>query len=155
MELIHVKFRARSGVFGSSRSFGSPQGLSQADLLRTALQIRQASIIWVFHDVVNAAWFEQCVDAISSARDILPLSELARDHRYTKTCAITFDDGLRSVLDVAHPVLNARELPYTAFVCTDVLTGGRVPWFFRASHLGERLGLAQLKRGWSGVGERV
>ena len=27
-----------------------------------------ASIIWLFHDVVDVEWFERCVDEISSAR---------------------------------------------------------------------------------------
>jgi hypothetical protein len=52
------------------------------NLMRTALQIRDAPIIWVFHDVTNAEWFERCIDEISAARTVLPLVELA-DHSMT------------------------------------------------------------------------
>jgi peptidoglycan/xylan/chitin deacetylase (PgdA/CDA1 family) len=116
--------------------------------VRRALQIRQASTIWLFHDVMDAEWFEQCVDEISSARTVLPLGDLASNPGRANACAITFDDGLKSVRDIAHPVLMTRQLPYTVFVCTDVLTGGLVPWFFRVSHLARQVGLDALKGRW-------
>ena len=125
------------------------------NFMRTALQIRDAPIIWVFHDVTDPKWFERCIDEISSARTVLPLVELAKHREYENTCAITFDDGLRSVIEIADPVLAARELPYTAFVCTDVVTGGPVPWFCRVSHLGHRVGLDAVKTRWEVVGRRV
>jgi peptidoglycan/xylan/chitin deacetylase (PgdA/CDA1 family) len=117
-------------------------------VVRASLRLRSAPIIWVFHDVADALWFERCIDEIASAREVLPLAEVARMPRSRKACAITFDDGLRSVLDVARPVLSERELPYTVFVCTDVLTGGPVPWFLRAAHLVDRLGVDQVRERW-------
>jgi peptidoglycan/xylan/chitin deacetylase (PgdA/CDA1 family)/SAM-dependent methyltransferase len=125
------------------------------NLMRTALQMRDAPIIWVFHDVTNAEWFERCIDEISSARTVLPLVELADHREYENACAITFDDGLRSVIEVADPVLVARGLPYTVFVCTDVVTGGPVPWFWRVSHLSGQVGLVPVKTRWEAVGRRV
>jgi uncharacterized protein YbjT (DUF2867 family) len=78
-------------------------------VVRGALRLRSAPIIWVFHDVADALWFERCIDEIASAREVLPLAEVARMPRSRKACAITFDDGLRSVLDVARPVLSERD----------------------------------------------
>jgi len=123
--------------------------------MRRALQIRSGSIVWLFHDVTDAGWFERCVDEITSGRDVLPLVELALDDGHEKACAITFDDGLRSVADVAHPILSARRLPYTVFVCTQVLTEGVVPWFYRVSHLGRSIGLEQVRSRWMDVTRRA
>jgi peptidoglycan/xylan/chitin deacetylase (PgdA/CDA1 family) len=124
-------------------------------VFRTSLRLRSAPVVWVFHDVPDAIWFEQCIDEISSTRDIIPLAELARNPTYRKACAVTFDDGLRSVFDIAHPVLTARQLPYTVFVCTEVLTGGPVPWFLRVAHLSHRIGLDRVQEGWNPIGHRV
>jgi peptidoglycan/xylan/chitin deacetylase (PgdA/CDA1 family) len=124
-------------------------------IARATFHFRSAPLIWVFHDVADAAWFERCIDEISSTRDVVPLAELACNRTYRKACAITFDDGLRSVLDVAHPILTARQLPYTVFVCTEVLTGGPVPWFLRVAHLTRRVGLDGVRERWKPVGHRV
>lgn len=46
-----------------------------------------------------------------------------------KTLAVTFDDGLRSVLDRAAPILRALGLPATVFVPTDRVGGeGPMSW---------------------------
>jgi peptidoglycan/xylan/chitin deacetylase (PgdA/CDA1 family) len=103
--------------------------------------------VWVFHDVPSRDWFERCIDEICAAREVVPLDELAL-HSRRGACAITFDDGLRSVAEVAHPVLSAAGLPYTVFVCTDVLIGGPVPWFVRVSNLIERIGLSTVHQEW-------
>jgi peptidoglycan/xylan/chitin deacetylase (PgdA/CDA1 family) len=116
--------------------------------MEATLSFRTAPIIWVFHGVHDVAWFERCIDEISAVQEVLPLVELAHNPRRRKACAITFDDGLRSVLDTADPVLGARGHPYTVFVCTDVLAGGPVPWFLRVAYLIERLGLDPVKQRW-------
>jgi peptidoglycan/xylan/chitin deacetylase (PgdA/CDA1 family) len=42
---------------------------------------------------------------------------------------ITFDDGYRSVLTLAAPMLAAYRLPATVFVCTGPMAAGRLLWF--------------------------
>jgi peptidoglycan/xylan/chitin deacetylase (PgdA/CDA1 family) len=61
---------------------------------------------------------------------------------------LTFDDGLRSVAEVAHPVLRELGVPYTVFVCTEALTGGPAPWFLRVASLTELIGIEPLSRRW-------
>ena len=41
-----------------------------------------------------------------------------------RTVAITFDDAYASVHEVAHPMLAARDLPYTVFVSTEAVDAG-------------------------------
>jgi peptidoglycan/xylan/chitin deacetylase (PgdA/CDA1 family) len=117
-------------------------------LVRAALRARRAPIIWAFHDVSDEEWFTRCIEDIISAREVLPLAEMARRPPRPDTCTITFDDGLRSILSVAAPVLSQYQLPYTVFVCTDVLAGGSVPWFLRVAHLTEELGLREVRSFW-------
>lgn len=107
-----------------------------------------AAVIWVFHDVTDLVWFRRCIDSIASARDVIRLDDLAREPERTGVCAITFDDGLRSVWTVAHPLLGAWRIPYTVFVCTDVLVGGPVPWFLRALRLIACVGPEPLVNAW-------
>jgi peptidoglycan/xylan/chitin deacetylase (PgdA/CDA1 family) len=108
---------------------------------------RHSALVFVFHDVPDRAWFEECVRDISSARKILPLEEVVGGTP-DRSCALTFDDGRRSIADVVHPVLRRRKTPYTVFVCSDVLTGGPVPWFVRADHLAAAIGLEPLRSEW-------
>jgi peptidoglycan/xylan/chitin deacetylase (PgdA/CDA1 family) len=123
-------------------------------LRRIPMRIRQSPVIWGFHDVPDSAWFERCVRDIVSSWQVLPLMAFGSGGRRPGTCAITFDDGLRSVVDVAAPILDAYELPYTIFVCTDVLSGGPVPWFLRVSRLIDSVGMNVVRGQWSLVDRR-
>jgi peptidoglycan/xylan/chitin deacetylase (PgdA/CDA1 family) len=122
-------------------------------LVGAALRGRRAPIIWAFHDVRDQRWFRRCIEDIVSAREVLPLAEIVESPRGRDTCAITFDDGLRSVLDVAAPVLRDYQLHYTVFVCTEVIADGRVPWFLRAGNLVDEVGLGVVRPFW-GFGDR-
>jgi len=42
---------------------------------------------------------------------------------------MTFDDGYRSVLTMAAPILSAYEIPAAVFVCTGPMVSGRLLWF--------------------------
>jgi transcriptional regulator CtsR len=52
-------------------------------------------------------------------------------------------------------VLRQQELPYTVFICTDVLTGGPVPWFMRVYHLATAVGLEPLREEWGLKGHNL
>jgi peptidoglycan/xylan/chitin deacetylase (PgdA/CDA1 family) len=124
------------------------------NVLKLVAQMRRKPIVFVFHDVTDRGWFEDCVREISSVRQILPLEEVAT-HRHKGSCALTFDDGRRSVSDVVHPVLSEYKLPYTVFICTEVLTGGPVPWFLRIQHLAAAVGVDPLRMEWRLSDEHV
>jgi peptidoglycan/xylan/chitin deacetylase (PgdA/CDA1 family) len=116
-------------------------------VVRWRARMRRQPVVFVFHDVPDRALFEDCIGEIAATRQIVPLETVARQ-RQRGTCAITFDDGLRSVADVVHPVLATAKLPYTVFVCTEVLMGGPVPWFARVEHLASRIGIEPLRAHW-------
>jgi peptidoglycan/xylan/chitin deacetylase (PgdA/CDA1 family) len=64
---------------------------------------------------------------------VLPLDEAARllaiDELPERACALTFDDGYASVIELAWPELRARGLPATLFAVTGYLDGRRrFPW---------------------------
>jgi peptidoglycan/xylan/chitin deacetylase (PgdA/CDA1 family) len=117
------------------------------DIFRWAARMQRKPIVFVFHDVTDRDWFENCIREISLIREVLPLEEVV-SRRENGTCALTFDDGLRSVSDVVHRVLRDHKLPYTVFICTDVLTGGPVPWFMRIDHLAAAIDIEPLRTEW-------
>lgn len=45
--------------------------------------------------------------------------------------AVTFDDGLRSVLALAQPILYRRGIPATVFLCPGLIGRQELPWFER------------------------
>ena len=124
------------------------------DIVRATLRVHRDPIVWVFHDVPDKIWFERCVDEIQSARHVIPLTDLVRNRARRRVCAITFDDGRRSVLEIAHPILHSAGLPYTLFACTEVVTGGPVPWFLRASNLIDHVGVEPIIQRWQLIHER-
>ena len=61
--------------------------------------------------------------------DVVPLEELARPRRgRRRRAALTFDDGLRSNVKVAYPILRALGLPATFFVCPGLIERGAWLW---------------------------
>jgi peptidoglycan/xylan/chitin deacetylase (PgdA/CDA1 family) len=123
-------------------------------IVRLLARMQRRPVVFVFHDVPDRALFEDCIGEIADSRRILPLDAVARQ-RQRGTCAITFDDGRRSVVDVAHPILAAAKVPYAVFVCTEVLTGGPVPWFIRVEQLARKIGIEPLRTKWRLGRDRV
>jgi peptidoglycan/xylan/chitin deacetylase (PgdA/CDA1 family) len=79
--------------------------------------------------------FDAQIGWLASKFDVLPLDQAAArlDRRYRLpkgVAAITFDDGFRSVLDHALPVLRRHGVPATVFVVAETLTpeGRAVDW---------------------------
>lgn len=79
--------------------------------------------------------FDAQIGWLASKFEVLPLEQAAgrldRRYRLPKgVAAITFDDGFRSVLDHALPVLRRHGVPATVFVVAETLTpeGRAVDW---------------------------
>src|SRR6058998_1097916 len=82
---------------------------------------------------------------VARRRDVVPLAELAADperpgKRGRKRAALTFDDGLRSNVTVAYPILEKLGLPATFFVCPGLI--GRGEWLWNHEARQRLLGLS-------------
>lgn len=82
---------------------------------------------------VSVEEFEQQIEFVSKHYRVVPLSEVVV--RLQKglpipphTLCLTFDDGFRSVLTTALPVLTKHRLPATVFVVTGLMDTGEPPW---------------------------
>ena len=73
---------------------------------------------WGVNDVSPANFQRQVELALQLGYRFEPAEEIARGNGGPLSLAITFDDGLRSILDVTG-WLAERRLPYTVFVVTD------------------------------------
>lgn len=78
--------------------------------------------------------------------DVVPLAQIALDAargdvRFRRQVALTFDDGLRSNVEVAWPILRRLGLPATFFVCPELVEHRRWLWNHEA-----RRRLARLPR---------
>lgn len=97
---------------------------------------------------VSPTNFEAQMDWLSRNRRVLPLAELASQHRSGSladgTVAITFDDGYRSFADTAAPILERLRLPATIFLPAALIGSRSEFWWDRLARLilgstGERL----------------
>lgn len=82
---------------------------------------------WGVNDVTPAQFRRHIELALAAGFQFSTASEIARGRGDAKTLAITFDDGLRSVLDHAAPILSEYGLPWSFFPVTD-WCDGREPW---------------------------
>lgn len=81
-----------------------------------------------------AAALERQLRYLRAAFEIVPLARYAASIGAARTpgrlrrAAITFDDGLRSNVEVAYPILRALGVPATFFVCPGLIDGRRWLW---------------------------
>ena len=61
--------------------------------------------------------------ALNAGLRFVPASVLARNDQDKREIAITFDDGMRSVLTQAAPVLAEYQIPWSLFVVSDWAEG--------------------------------
>lgn len=75
------------------------------------------------------------IDVVRRTFDIVDLSTVLSEHTPTARplAAVTFDDGFRSLLDVAEPLLRQADVPFTAFLTVDAIEHGRLPAAHRAT----------------------
>jgi peptidoglycan/xylan/chitin deacetylase (PgdA/CDA1 family) len=82
---------------------------------------------------VSPKRFEQQLDWLAAQRMVLPLADFADRLRECRlpndAIAITFDDGYACNGQVAAPLLAARNLPATVFLCPDLLDRREECWW--------------------------
>lgn len=143
--------------------------LQSTGILRAALWLRsrilgERALILSFHAVsdparpetcyfrpgmsIDADQFETLLEVLDRHYRVVPLAEAVEATRGPRRAgkppvAITFDDGYRSVLEVALPLLARRKMPATVFLATDFIGTGKRLWWDDAFHVilsaGERL----------------
>ena len=96
---------------------------------------RPVGRILCYHSVGQAAWgvndvsprdFRRHLElALGAGFRFVPASELARTGGGPKDLAITFDDGLKSVLTNAAPILAEYKIPWSAFVVSEWSENGK------------------------------
>jgi peptidoglycan/xylan/chitin deacetylase (PgdA/CDA1 family) len=100
-------------------------------------QPREVGRILCYHSIGQPQWgvndvspehFRRHIElALNAGLRFVPASELARTGGSKRDIAITFDDGMRSVLTHAAPILAEYGLPWTLFVVSD-WSEGKGPW---------------------------
>lgn len=76
----------------------------------------------------DAAALERQLRVVSLAFPIVPLEELAAKKSRRPRVALTFDDGLRSNVEVAYPILRKLGISATFFVCPGLIDAGQWLW---------------------------
>jgi peptidoglycan/xylan/chitin deacetylase (PgdA/CDA1 family) len=96
-----------------------------------------------------AARLERQLRYLRRAFDIVPLADLAASlgapRKGRRRAAITFDDGLRSNVEVAYPMLRVLGIPAIFFVCPGLIEARRWLWTHEARRRLEFAG-ARLRR---------
>lgn len=78
---------------------------------------------WGVNDVSPARFAAHLEVALVAGRRFVPASTIAAGHGKPGDLALTFDDGLRTVISGAAPVLRDLGIPWTLFVVTDWADG--------------------------------
>lgn len=78
---------------------------------------------WGVNDVSPEQFRRQIELALRSGYRFVPASEIARTGGGPRDLAITFDDGLKSTLTNAAPILAEYEAPWSAFIVSDWAEG--------------------------------
>lgn len=77
----------------------------------------------------DAAHLERQLRALRMLFHIVPLEDLARPRpNGRRRIALTFDDGLKSNIEVAYPILRKLGLPATFYVCPGLVESGGWLW---------------------------
>jgi len=83
--------------------------------------------LWGVNDVSPRQFRQQIELALAAGYRIVPAADIARTGGGPRDLAITFDDGLRSVLTNAAPILAEYNAPWSLFVVSD-WADGRHAW---------------------------
>jgi peptidoglycan/xylan/chitin deacetylase (PgdA/CDA1 family) len=123
-----------------------------------AAEDKPAARILLFHGTPRreAAALERCLRWIKGRFQVAPLRTIvassASGQRATRSkVALTFDDGLRSNVTVAYPLLHRLAIPATFFVCPGLVDRGAWLWTHEARARLSRLeprAMAELAGEW-------
>ncbi len=119
------------------------------------------NLVLHFHRTPSAAWFRQALESIGRLYRFVGIDDVrgyfCRGQRFNGACHVTFDDGDRTFVEVALPVLEAMSAPATLFVAPDVLASGRPYWFQELRYLRQHVDDEAIRRqvaaqtGWDGA----
>lgn len=102
-----------------------------------------------FHGAPSAAWFRGALQAIGRGYRFISAGDIQAyfggGKHLSGCCHICFDDGERSFVDVAVPVLEEQDIPATLFVSPGVLGSDRNYWFQEVRFLRQQVGDAAIK----------
>jgi peptidoglycan/xylan/chitin deacetylase (PgdA/CDA1 family) len=107
-------------------NLSSPQLFTQDE---TALQ--RSDCILMYHGTPerDAAGLARQLRAVAFFFDVVPLQQLCNSPRgRRRRVALTFDDGLRTNVTVAYPILRSLGLTATFFVCPGLIERGAWLW---------------------------
>src|SRR5438034_6616280 len=76
----------------------------------------------------DAAALERQLALVTLAFPVVPLDELLKKNSRRARVALTFDDGLRSNVEVAYPILRKLGVSATFFVCPGLIERGDWLW---------------------------
>src|SRR5262245_50476159 len=82
---------------------------------------------WGVNDVTPSMFRRHIELALNAGYRFVPASEIARTGGGPKDLAITFDDGMKTVVTNAAPILKDYGLPWTFFPVSE-WTDGAMPW---------------------------
>lgn len=82
---------------------------------------------WGVNDLSSRQFRDQLEMALSSGLTFVPAAQIARTGGSPDQIAITFDDGARSVLSAAAPILREYGIPFSAFVVSQWCDGRQGP----------------------------
>jgi peptidoglycan/xylan/chitin deacetylase (PgdA/CDA1 family) len=85
-------------------------------------------------DNLSPEWLYDQISALKRVVRFVSIDELAECKVRTGIAAVTFDDGYRSVIDEALPVLGPLDVPFTIFVNTYALEGHTF-WRHKVMHI--------------------
>jgi peptidoglycan/xylan/chitin deacetylase (PgdA/CDA1 family) len=85
-------------------------------------------------DNLTPEWLYEQISTLKKAVRFIPIDELAACKTRKGVAAITFDDGYRSVIEEAMPLLVALDVPFTIFVNTYALEG-RTFWRHKVTYI--------------------
>jgi peptidoglycan/xylan/chitin deacetylase (PgdA/CDA1 family) len=108
------------------------------------------NLVLHFHRTPSAAWFRQALETVGRLYRFVAIDDvrgfLSGERRVNGACHVTFDDGDRSFVEVALPVLEALGVPATLFVAPGVLASGRNYWFQELHYVRQRVDAAAIRR---------
>ena len=96
------------------------------------------------------ALFEEHLEHFARRYNVVDLDQVLDGRLPSRALLITFDDGYRSVLDVAAPLLRRHGLPSVFFVSAAFVTPGSLPLDNLLCLLSHRVGPAELETALTG-----